>query len=1126
MMLITWSKGFKSRWAVALLLTLPLVLFLILSNAKSAYADTSGDAYVNYDAGTATWTMGTAAVEKKVRFTGTSQFMQTSFKNKLTNREYVQGTQNSDEFQVKIGSTTYNGSSAGWVYDTHAVSTLSQGELQLKITFHNSVVKVNRYYIVFPSTGAIREWSEFQNVSGSAQNFSSPYMFKQRLMQNDRASIDLQYMTGGGNFTGSGILKTVSMTGSYNRTFDSYDAPEVITVDGHNQNAIGTYEQGTSVYDSLFVLRNHSLSEGIWLSFDYNGHWLTQVSESGTPINLSGYASMTDYAVANNASITGPKSIIGVFSGDLDDMGNAILDYTYRYLWDYTRGSGGGAWQNRISPQMPSAYEATNYARYAGGSVVHVDDNWYDRKGDWNAALAGESFAELNAYVQKSGMKMRVWSPFWHADYGSDVVNNHADWLVSGDTVTFYGLHLNLANENAYQWILAKASSKQVEWGAYDWRYDGAPAWKSGGSDNDMLKQSENFFRLLKEFKDANPLATIHGCASGGEILSMEAVRYVDAQQLTDGLAYHYAGYYQSLKLPLSKLGHSFYSEPDIDADFTTLVPKSAAAKEKYRKFVEMQRYIGSQGVNGRWSKVFRPTMASGDATYLMQTTNSDRTKAMIMFSGYAPYFNTNVTVYPKGLLDATNYTLSCPKGSCTSQTRTGAYWKANGVALTSLKPGETVFFNMTDYPGAGTDTTNPSAPSGVTVKKAQYMGHYGVELNWSAGSDNRFLSYYEIERNGVAIDKVSQGTFYFLENGASGDTYRIRSVDGDGNVSAYATSTLLAGGPTAPTPPAIADRYEFSTGFSSSQGGNQWAYQQQYAPFPGYNYLTNLFWDAANGRWKGNGTYPMVAAGWVHPDDAYNPVIKWIAPKDGTVRVSGTVSLSQSGQGGDGIVARIKGPTESPYTNGDLWGPYTLGGNDTAGINHDLIVEVKRGQALFFIVNKNGNNYFDGTYWNPVIAYGSFQSASSGFSSTQGNGGWYYQEWNGSAYSNLATYNTVSSTWQGSGPDLLVGAGFQHPDANDSVRKWVAPSGGSIDVTGTVKMYQTGGDGVIVTIKKNGTTIWGPQSIAGSDTTTGVSHNVHTTVTAGDAIYFIVNKNGTKYFDSTVWDPMISLYP
>ena len=69
--------------------------------------------------------------------------------------------------------------------------------------------------------------------------------------------------------------------------------------------------------------------------------------------------------------------------------------------------------------------------------------------------------------------------------------------------------------------------------------------------------------------------------------------------------------------------------------------------------------------------------------------------------------------------------------------------------------------------------------------------------------------------------------------------------------------------------------------------------------------------------------------------------------------------------------------------------------------------------------------------------------------------------EGDGSSYSNLTTYNSGPATWQGSGTDLLIGASFQHLDNNDSVRKWVAPANGTADITGNVRMYQSGGDGV-----------------------------------------------------------------
>jgi len=162
-----YRTSFTLAWLAA-------VLFLMTQSlgAHTASAETSGDGYVTYDSSSKTWTLGTASVEKKIQLNGSGQYLLTSFKNKLTNTEYIQGTQNSDEFQLQAGSTTYNGSTVGWVYDTHSISTLSQGELELQVTFHNSVLQVTRHYAVFPSTGAIREWTDFKNVSGSSLNFA------------------------------------------------------------------------------------------------------------------------------------------------------------------------------------------------------------------------------------------------------------------------------------------------------------------------------------------------------------------------------------------------------------------------------------------------------------------------------------------------------------------------------------------------------------------------------------------------------------------------------------------------------------------------------------------------------------------------------------------------------------------------------------------------------------------------------------------------------------------------------------------------------------------------------------------------------------------------------------------
>jgi hypothetical protein len=75
-------------------------------------------------------------------------------------------------------------------------------------------------------------------------------------------------------------------------------------------------------------------------------------------------------------------------------------------------------------------------------------------------------------------------------------------------------------------------------------------------------------------------------------------------------------------------------------------------------------------------------------------------------------------------------------------------------------------------------------------------MGYPGVELTWKPGTDNNWTSYYEVFRNGVAIDKVSKGTYYF-DHSAGADPaarYEICTVDGAGNASAKVPAT----GPTA----------------------------------------------------------------------------------------------------------------------------------------------------------------------------------------------------------------------------------------------------------------------------------------------------------------------------------------
>jgi RHS repeat-associated protein len=147
--------------------------------------------------------------------------------------------------------------------------------------------------------------------------------------------------------------------------------------------------------------------------------------------------------------------------------------------------------------------------------------------------------------------------------------------------------------------------------------------------------------------------------------------------------------------------------------------------------------------------------------------------------------------------------------------------------------------------------------------------------------------------------------------------------------------------------------------------------------------------------------------------------------------------------------------------------------------------------------------------------------TASTQFSSTQGQGQWYYQYWNGSSYIDM-TWDATNNVWTAPQLYLWVWSNGQHPGSiGDSVRKWVAPRAGTVHVTGQVRKGDTtGGSGVNAKVLLNASTLFN-QDIAYND---GVGYAVDLTVTvaAGDAVYFRVNANGNTNNDSTAWDPTI----
>ena len=162
---------------------------------------------------------------------------------------------------------------------------------------------------------------------------------------------------------------------------------------------------------------------------------------------------------------------------------------------------------------------------------------------------------------------------------------------------------------------------------------------------------------------------------------------------------------------------------------------------------------------------------------------------------------------------------------------------------------------------------------------------------------------------------------------------------------------------------------------------------------------------------------------------------------------------------------------------------------------------------------------------------------ASTGFSATQGgtiSNPWVYEQSTPfSAFgtvSNPMTYYASHTEcgepcWRGSEPYALIKQYNQHPgNTKDSVRRWVAPSGGNIAISGFVRRVGNAcGDGVSISIYGAGF-FWSTDILQTDTSTKTFPSNLNGPVTMGDSISFRVNKKGANnYCDDVLLDATIS---
>jgi len=622
----------------------PIVIQLVMlfSAASMLYAQTrlqSRDAYVRREANE--WVMGNITAERRVRLDG-GQLHLVSLRNKVTGREYEDATTPPEE--IRFSADGQDVSASGWrwkLLGEHAIQA-SQGTLQLDIELESAGIHVTKHYVIYPGTSVIREWLTLQNSSESSIRISQIAFLHTRLFSTIAQDLQFNYLTGGGNYNGSQLLKTESMSPPYQRTLDS---------DG------GVQPGNYSSFLPLVFLLDRKGTEGVAIGWDYLGHWRFQIGDQdgaslGINLDLAGF----EKDLRPGACIETPKAFVATFSGGVDELGNQLLDWQYAYLWEYTNpeyfaktrwavdwpdpwiGSGGTPSADNWGRRLALDLRYVDLLRETGTDILWDDAGWYDKWGTWNAP----DWKKTTDYLRKHDMRWVLWYPTFLATPESKVAQQHSDWMIPGQAT------LDQSIPETAGWQSRLLDDSVHAWGNYQWRYDIAPAASS--NDTDALAADQNFRGLLERFKNDHPQSGIDACDNGGRWISYDLARLAESGEYTDGGVGPYSAYYTSLLIPPDKLhnvvdfDHTYYNSADrthLAMDPTWYRdPGDGPDVESIRKDWEVYHYLVAQGVAGRWSHVFRPHVENDDAIWYFQRMNRDSSKGVIL-TKHAKYGST-----------------------------------------------------------------------------------------------------------------------------------------------------------------------------------------------------------------------------------------------------------------------------------------------------------------------------------------------------------------------------------------------------------------------------------------------------------------------------------------------------
>lgn len=337
---------------------------------------------------------------------------------------------------------------------------------------------------------------------------------------------------------------------------------------------------------------------------------------------------------------------------------------------------------------------------------------------------------------------------------------------------------------------------------------------------------------------------------------------------------------------------------------------------------------------------------------------------------------------------------------------------------------------------------------------------------------------------------------------------------------------------------------YKKTTAFSSGQQGtNGWYFMYEHGDTGEYIEMSGTF--------SGGGA--SVDTNFINPGYGTPAVVAWVAPYDGTVKLTtedSTIYRSGAHENGGDVIATLKLNDTILTDDSNNKTQWTFDKNCKNGTGNQTYtvsnLHVNKGDVLYHKVDCGTNNTAAGIYWKPIVTYTECEKISASQSKyakvdaykncggVQGYDGWYY-------YKKDATGNYTQLKWNSSvfkDGSTTVDDNFLLPGKNAPVVvAWKAPYTGVVTLSHQDTVYRDGapdtaGD-ITVTLKLNDTILkddtnndinWVFDKTCKNETGKTKTYTVsNLSVTKGDVIYHEVDCGTNEDGRNIYWKPIIT---